>query len=71
MKPVEQLKKFRSLNDGELGKELADLRRKVSLASLRIQAGKLKDYSSLAKERKAIAQILTLMSEKGRGEENE
>jgi ribosomal protein L29 len=63
MKLTEEIKKLKSLDAAKLEKELFDAEKKYAEASLKVKAGKLKDYSSVAKLRKQVARIKTFINE--------
>jgi len=65
MKSAEELKKYRSMNQEEIRKELADLERKHIAESLKVRAGKQANHSSVDKLRKSVARIQTILNESG------
>ena len=64
MKYTEELKTLKNLTVEQLGKELAEAQKKALTDSLRVQAGKLDNYSLVSKNKKKIARISTIINEK-------
>ncbi|OQA02986.1 MAG: 50S ribosomal protein L29 [bacterium ADurb.Bin400] len=68
MKTTEEIKKIRSMSQDELVKELKSAQKKLSLESLKVQAGKSGNYSVISNTRKTVARIQTILNEKEVGE---
>lgn len=64
MKSIEETKKYREMAADKLVLELAEVRRNLAHAELKVQAGKLDKYSDIEKLRKSVARISTIISEK-------
>ena len=69
MKSTEDNKKFLSMSEQELYKELIDLTKKLTMESLKVKAGKQPNHSSVNKLRKSVARINTIISERGKQNE--
>lgn len=68
MKVTDEIKKFRSMGEQELNKELASLRKKLAVEKLSVAANKSENYSALSKLKVSIARILTILGGKESGE---
>ena len=71
MKRVEALKKLRGMEDKELVRELVDTKNNFIKTSLKVKAGKEKNYSQVSKLKKEIARIQSVIMEKKYGELND
>ena len=71
MKQLELLKKYRAMKDKELVAELIGLKNNCVKTSLKVGAGKEKNYSLVSKLKKDIARIQTVILEKKYGANNE
>lgn len=71
MKITEQIKKYRGMKDTELVSELRNLKKELTLVSLKVKVGKQTDISQVNKIKKNIARINGVMSEKAYGADNE
>lgn len=64
MKVTEELKSLRELDADKLSAELLVAKKKLLSESLRVQAGKLSDFSMVSKLKKRVARIMTLIRDK-------
>jgi len=64
MKKVEEIKKYRAMDQAALEKELEVETRKLAHDSLKVKAGKLANFSLITKEKQAVARIKTILMEK-------
>jgi|GEM_PF-1203988 len=64
MKKVEEIKKYRSMDNKALEAELTSLEKELNLNVLKVKADKAKNYSLISKTKKNIARIKTIISEK-------
>ena len=71
MKITEQIKKYRGMKDTELVSELKNLKKELTLVSLKVKVGKQADISQVNKIKKNIARLNSIISEKAYGALNE
>lgn len=64
MKNTEEMKNLRSMDAEHLQKELLDTKKKLLNDHLKVQADKLDNYSLIAKNRRKVARISTIINEK-------
>lgn len=64
MKNTEELKNLRALEMDKLDKELLEAKKKLLNENLKVKAGKLDNYSLIAKSKKRVARISTIINEK-------
>ena len=60
----EKLQEFRNKSDGELMKNLAENRERLSRLLFDLAQGKVKNISEIKEAKRTIARILTLMNQK-------
>ncbi len=71
MKVKEQMKKYREMKDSDLAAELKNIKKELTLASLKVKVGKQSDISQVKKIKKNIARINSIVTEKAYGVSNE
>lgn len=71
MKVKEQMKKYREMKDSDLAVELKNIKKELTLASLKVKVGKQSDISQVKKIKKNIARINSIVTEKAYGVSNE
>ncbi len=64
MKTTEELKQYKSMDLATLEKEMFELKKKLAGYSLKVQAGKLDNYSLIKKTKKNVARLNSLIVEK-------
>jgi len=64
MKANEQIKKYSEMTSEKLVAELKDTKKKLASDILKVQAGKLDNYSAINKQKKNIARISTIINGK-------
>lgn len=64
MKYSEDLKNLKSMTVEKLNTELEEAEKRLLSDSLKVQAGKLDNYSLVSKNRKRVARISTIINEK-------
>ena len=64
MKSTEELKKYKTLSLEQLEAEEDDARFKLAGYSLKVQAGKMDNFSLIGKTKKNIARLRSIISEK-------
>jgi len=71
MKRLETLKKYRDMTETEMIAEVKSAKNVYTKAALSVQAGKEDNHSSVSKQRKDIARLSTIISEKRYGVNND
>lgn len=64
MKVNEDIKKYNDMASDKLVIELKDAKKKLAGDILKVQAGKLDNFSTIAKQKKNIARISTIINGK-------
>lgn len=62
---AKELKTLRLQEPAKLGAEVHDLEKKIALAQMDIRAGKEKNLKKVRNLRRSLAQVLTVIQEKG------
>jgi len=69
-KKKEETEELRSLSIGDLNKKLRLLREEIAISQLEFSVNKPKDSSLIAKKRKLLARLLTIINDKKRENKN-
>lgn len=64
MKYTQDLKNLKDMTAEKLQAELDEAKKKLLSDSLKVQAGKLDNYSLISKHKKRVARIATIINEK-------